>query len=153
MLTEVSSASHPARSWPSYGVDVPSELPGQPRVVVERYVAEVLNAGVAGALEWLVTDPSLRQRVVAMRSAFPDLEVSTEVLLTEGDLVAGHFTGGGTHRGPFNGIPPTGRRWDARCTAIYRVAAGQIVEAWVNWDHLALMEQLGAIERVRTVSA
>lgn len=132
---------------------MPSEVPDQPRAVVERYVAEVLNAGAPDTLRELVADPSLRQRVAAFGTAFPDLEVSTHLLLAEADLVAGHFTGRGTHRGPFNGVPPTGRRWDARCTAIYRVAAGQIVEAWVMWDHLALMEQLGAIERVRTVSA
>ena len=46
-----------------------------------------------------------------------------------------------------------GNAWDAPCTAVYRVESGRIAEAWVNWDLLALMEQVGAVERVQTVSA
>ena len=123
------------------------------RRVVEAYVAEVLNHGDADAAARLVADEALRQRVAAFRAAFPDFRVSTKELLAEGSLVAGHFTGGGTHRGVFDGCPPTGRPWTASCTAIYRVHEAQIVDFHVTWDLLALMEQLGCIRRVETVSA
>lgn len=125
----------------------------EPKAVVERYLAEALNAAAPGAAEELISDESFRQRVAAFRTAFPDLDVTTHILLAENDVVAGHFTGRGTHHGLFNGVPPTGRTWEARCTAIYRVEDGRIAEAWVNWDLLALMEQLGAVKRVQTVSA
>jgi predicted ester cyclase len=121
--------------------------------VVEAYVAEVLNHGDMDAAARLVADETLRHRVAAFRVAFPDLRVVTKALLAEGDLVAGHFTGGGTHRGVFEGCPPTGRPWTASCTAIYRVHAAQIVDFHVTWHLLALMEQLGCIRRVATVSA
>ena len=121
--------------------------------VVEAYIAEVLNRGDMDAAEMLVGDETLRQRVAAFRAAFPDLRVTTHELLAEGDLVAGHFTGGGTHRGVFEGCPPTGRPWTASCTAIYRVREARIVDFHVTWDLLALMEQLGCIRRVATVSA
>jgi predicted ester cyclase len=121
--------------------------------VVEAYVAEVLNRGDMDAAARLVADETLRHRVAAFRAAFPDLRVATKALLAEGDLVAGHFIGGGTHRGVFEGCPPTGRPWTASCTAIYRVHAAQIVDFHVTWDLLALMEQLGCIRRVATVSA
>ena len=81
--------------------------------VVEAYIAEVLNRGDMDAAELLVADETLRQRVAAFRAAFPDLRMTTHELLAEGDLVAGHFTGGGTHRGVFEGCPPTGRPWAA----------------------------------------
>jgi predicted ester cyclase len=121
--------------------------------IVEAYIAEVLNRGDMDAVELLIADETLRQRVAAFRAAFPDLRVTTNELLAEGDPVAFHFTGGGTHRGVFEGCPPTGRPWIASCTAIYRVDEARIVDFHVTWDLLALMEQLGCIRRVATVSA
>jgi predicted ester cyclase len=114
------------------------------RQVVERYLE--------GAEE-LLADETLRQRNQAFRSAFPDAEVTVKRVVAEGDLVAVHLTGRGTHLGTFQGCPPTGRAWSATCTAIYRVEARRIAEAWINWDWLAVMEQLGCVQRVETVSA
>jgi predicted ester cyclase len=125
----------------------------QPRHVVERYLAEVLNWAGPTRPEDLISNKALRQRAIAFCSAFPDLEVMTHALLVEGDLVAAHLTGSGTHMGLFHGVPPTGRAWEADCIAVFRVADGRMAEAWVNWDLLTLMDQLGAVERVRTVSA
>lgn len=122
------------------------------RVVVERYLAEVEN-GDDPDLADLVASEELRQRVRSLRAAFPDLRIQTVVLLSENDLVAGHFIARGTHRGLFQGVPTTGQAWEAHCTAVYRVENDRIAEAWVTWDHLSLMEQLGAIRRVQTVSA
>lgn len=124
-----------------------------PKQVVERYIAEVLSGTGPGSADELISSEELRQRTRSLQIAFPDLEVEPHVLLVEDDLVAGHFLGRGTHRGLFNGVPPSGRAWEARCTAVYRVEDGRIAEAWVTWDLLALMEQLGAVERVQTVSA
>ncbi len=101
----------------------------------------------------MVAEPSFARRMAGFCAAFPDLEVETHVLIAEGDLVAGRFTGRGTHLGLFQGVPPTGRSWSAGCTGIYRVEDDRIAEAWVNWDLLGLLEQLGAIERAQTVSA
>jgi predicted ester cyclase len=116
----------------------------RPRQVVERYLA---------GDEDLLANETLRQRDEAFRSAFPDAQVTAGQVLAQGDLVAVHLTGGGTHLGTFQGCPPTGREWTATCTAVYRVQAGRIAEAWVNWDWLAVMEQLGCVRRVETVSA
>jgi predicted ester cyclase len=113
---------------------------------------EVVEHHLAGE-EGLVADETRRRRDQAFRAAFPDAEVSAEVVVAEGDLVSAHLTGRGTHLGTFRGCPPTGREWNATCTAIYRVESGRIAEAWINWDWLAVMEQLGTVERVETVSA
>lgn len=124
-----------------------------PKDVVERYLADVLNGADLDSADELIASEELRQRVDGLRIAFPDLEVETRVFLAEEDLVAGHFVARGTHRGLFQGVPPTGRPWEARHTAVYRVKAGRISDAWVTWDQLSLMEQLAAVERVNTVSA
>lgn len=113
---------------------------------MRRYAADALD-------ERLVSDVPLRQRDAGLRAAFPDLVLRPQILEATGDLVAGHFAASGTHLGLFQGVPPTGRRWRASVTALYRVEAGRIAAAWMTWDQLALLEQLGAVERVATVSA
>jgi steroid delta-isomerase-like uncharacterized protein len=114
--------------------------------VVARYAEEALNPE-------LVSDSRLAQRDRAFREAFPDLELRPVVVAAAGGLVAAHFAARGTHVGLFQGVPATGRSWAAGCTALYRVDAGRIAEAWATWDQLALLEQLGAIERAAGVSA
>jgi predicted ester cyclase len=121
--------------------------------VVERYLREVLRGVDPAAPEELVSDEQLRQRTARYQRAFPDLEIETLVIFADGDFVAAHFIGRGTHSGLFDGAPATGRRWEAGATAIFRVAGGRIAHAWVTWDRLALLEQLGAVRRVETVSA
>ena len=125
----------------------------QPRDVVERYLAEVLNGEGQARPEDLISSQTLRRRTTGFRRAFPDLQVTTHTLLVDGDLVAAHFSGRGTHKGLFQGVPATGRGWQADCVAVFRIQDGRIAEAWMSWDLLALMEQLGAIQRVRAVSA
>jgi predicted ester cyclase len=125
----------------------------EPKLVVERFLSEVLNDANPNSAVDLIANETFRRRNDRFRAAFPDARVSTNRLLEEGNLVAVHLTGRGTHLGIFQGCPPTGREWTATCTAIYRVDAGRIEDAWMNWDWLAVMEQLGCIERVETVSA
>lgn len=101
----------------------------------------------------LIAGQAVRQHAHSFRVAFPDARLTTHLLLEADDLVAVHFTGHGTHLGVFQGCPATGREWRARCTAIYRVESGRIAESWNNWDWLAVMEQLGCVQRVESVSA
>jgi predicted ester cyclase len=50
------------------------------------------------------------------------------------------------------GVPPTGRRWAATCSAFFRVEAERIADAWVNWDVLGILDQLGGGRRADTAS-
>jgi steroid delta-isomerase-like uncharacterized protein len=78
----------------------------------------------------------------ALRAAFPDLAVTIEDLVAEGDLVAVRGTWRGTHQGPFRGVPPIGRRIELCCMAFWRLGGGQIRESWNLIDLPALMRQL-----------
>ena len=124
-----------------------------PSCVVGRYMDEVLGGARPESADELLANGELAHRTARLRSAFPDLEIETQVLLAEAELVACHFVGQGTHLGLFQGVPPTGQAFVTHCTAVYRVEEGRIADAWVTWDYLALMEQLGAVERVAGVSA
>lgn len=126
---------------------------GTPTDVVRRYLDELQAGTDETAMAALVSDPGLRTRVTSFRRAFPDLRVATDLLIAQDDLVAVHLTGRATHQGTFQGVPPTGRPWTATCTAIYRVAGGRINESWIDWDKLAIVEQIGGFTRVATASA
>jgi predicted ester cyclase len=121
-------------------------------MVVERFLEEVLNGHDLAALDTLVADETLKQRVRLLLEAFPDLEVISKLVLSNGDLVAVNLVGRGTHQGTFQGVPPTGRRWAATCSAFYRVSDGRIVDSWINWDLLGILEQLGGVRRAETAS-
>jgi predicted ester cyclase len=124
-----------------------------PQSVVERYLREVLGGAGPANAEELIASETLRQRVAAFRAAFPDLSVRTQLLIGDRPFVAVHLTGRGTHRGIFQGIPPTGRSWAASCSALYRIENGRVVDFWENWDLLGILEQLGGIKRAGTASA
>ena len=79
------------------------------------------------------------------RSAFPDLRVSAEDLIGEGDRVVARWTSRGTHQGALMGIPPTGKEVVATGIDIFRISGGKIVEHWANFDQLGMLQQLGAI--------
>ncbi len=89
------------------------------------------------------TRDGLKQRVQTIRSAFPDWELTAEEMLGEGDKVVTRWRGRGTHRGPFRGIPATGKKIEVTGIAIDRVVDGKRVEGWVEWDMLGLLQQLG----------
>jgi predicted ester cyclase len=77
--------------------------------------------------------------------AFPDARVRVDNLVGEGDVVAETFVLEGTHTGPFQGIPPTGKPVRVTGMTMMRVVNGQIVERWSEADFLGLMQQIGAV--------
>ena len=94
-----------------------------------------LAPGVEGVKHW----------VRALRRAFPDLRAIVEDEIAEGDTVVQHLTLSSTHRGPFLGVPPTGRRVAWQLVAIQRLGRdGKVAEHWASWDQLGVLRQLDA---------
>jgi steroid delta-isomerase-like uncharacterized protein len=86
-----------------------------------------------------------RQKWAMFQAAVPDLNVTIEDMVAEGDRVAVRRTYTGTHRGPMFGVPATGNTVHFPGFSIFRLAAGRIAEHWELFDRLTLMQQLGAI--------
>jgi predicted ester cyclase len=86
-----------------------------------------------------------RQGIEKFRKSFPDLHVTFEAEFADGDYLfhRGYVTG--THKGEFQGVPPTGKQFKINTLDIWRVENGKAVENWVQMDLLGLMQQLGAI--------
>ena len=76
-------------------------------------------------------------------TAFPDGQVTTEDLITEGDKVVERFSFRGTNTGSFMGAPATGKKVTSSGMSVFRITNGKIVEHWGENDALGTMEQLG----------
>lgn len=86
-----------------------------------------------------------RQMIAHFQDAFPDGRNASEALLADGDRVVQQWTFRGTHRGAFQGIPPTGKQVTLTGISIWRVADSKIVESWHELDNLGFLQQLGVI--------
>ncbi len=64
-------------------------------------------------------------------------------LIAEGNLVAVIGTYRGTHTGPMGAFAATGKNLDSEFAGYHRFEDGKIVETWVTWDNLAMLQQLG----------
>ncbi len=78
-------------------------------------------------------------------TGFPDLHITVEDEIAEGDKIVLRLTVRGTQQGEFMGIPPTGKHVVWTGMSITRVANGKIVEQWGEQDLLGLLQQLGVI--------
>jgi steroid delta-isomerase-like uncharacterized protein len=77
--------------------------------------------------------------------AFPDVKVTSDSLVAEGDKVVNRWTAIGTHTGELMGIPATGKRITMTGITIVRVADGKITEFWMESDQMGMMQQLGVV--------
>jgi steroid delta-isomerase-like uncharacterized protein len=88
---------------------------------------------------------ALKEVFARLHRAFPDLHVTIEDLVQEGDKLVSRNTVTGTHHGEHMGIPPTGKTVTYNEIFIFRFAGGRIAETWGVVDVLSQMKQLGAI--------
>jgi serine phosphatase RsbU (regulator of sigma subunit) len=76
------------------------------------------------------------------RSAFPDIRISIDEQIAEGDKVVNRITIRGTHQREFRGMAPTGKEIELKGTSIFRFSSeGKVVETWDSYDQLSLMRQ------------
>lgn len=87
----------------------------------------------------------LKQIATMIRTAFPDMHMTVDDMIAEGDKVVSRVTVNATHRGEFMGIPPTGKQITVTGIDIVRIVGGKAVERWGNYDDLGMMQQLGVI--------
>ena len=83
-----------------------------------------------------------KQWATGLLSAFPDLRVTIEALIAEGDHVAKRWTARGTNTGAIPGLGTTGRQVTFTGVTIYRIVDGKVAECWWNRDTSGLMHQL-----------
>ena len=88
---------------------------------------------------------ALKQFISLYRNAFPDIRMTIEDQVAEGDSVVTRWSASGTHKGELMGIAPTGKQGRVTGITIERYSGGKTVEDWTNWDALGLLQQLGVV--------
>lgn len=130
----------------------------QNKALVRRFYEEFVNKKDDKALEQLIAPnyiertpnpgfPSgregLKQQVAAFRKAFPDIKLTVEEMLAEGDTVMARVKASGTHTGSLMGEAPTRKKFTSAGIDCFHVKGGRVTEVWHHGDEAAVMEQLG----------
>lgn len=127
--------------------------PGENKAVVESLIAEVALNGdydlfeaiyaddfaghlPASAGDWAeVSKLQMRDLIALTTRAIAELEITSDLLLAEDDLVAQRVTMRGTFASEFFDTPPTDAALEASFNIIYRFnESGQIAEQWIEFD-------------------
>ena len=109
--------------------------------VVDELYADTLRFYQPGSDP--VDKAARKQLLLMFRSVFPDSSHTIEDMIAEGDRVVTRFTFHGTQRGELMGIPATDRQVAVQGMVIDRLSAGKIMEEWVSFDMMGMMQQLG----------
>lgn len=139
----------------------------EPKDLAVRWIDEIFNASAFDILDDVVATDFVehalapfgssapgsvdgpvhtKQVIERLRAQFPDLVMTVDAVIAEGDLVSARVTASGTNRGPLNGvIPPTGRSFVVQQCHWFRIDRGRIVEHWAVRDDLGTMLQLGVV--------
>jgi predicted ester cyclase len=137
------------------------------KVIVRRYFDEAWNGRNLGTLDE-ISEPAYaaedRAWIPVWLAAFPDIHVTIDELVAEGNTVVAAITVRGTHQGELGGEPvrwltaplsPTGKQVEARGVFAWRIGDGrmQYEGRWGVADWLDLLRQLGAVPRPGEVTA
>lgn len=133
------------------------ELTTKNKTLYRRFLQEVFVEGHVERLDEFVTPAfvnhdarpgapagpeGVRQIVELMRAGLPDLTITVEEQVAEGEIVCSRATTRGTHRGMLFGHPPTGKVVSMTGLTMTRIVDGRLVESWVKNDFAGMMRQL-----------
>jgi steroid delta-isomerase-like uncharacterized protein len=124
------------------------EMLGQGRLDLanELFTADYVGHDViAPPGGWRRGPEGARAPVAAWRTGMPDVQFSIDELLGEADRIALRWSGWGTSRGCFLGLPPTGQSFRISGISFARIAGERIAESWISFDTLDLLRQIGAL--------
>jgi len=128
--------------------------------IVRQFIEKVLNRGEIDAAGQFFREDmveqvplpgqgpgleGLKEALRGLRAAFPDMHWTIHEQIAEGDKILSRFEWTGMHRGPFLGVPATGRPVKVWGMVIDRFEGGKIKDTRIIMDTLGLMVQLGVV--------
>ena len=115
-------------------------LTGKNVSVIDELYAPVIDLGGGPQME----REQFKAVAGMMFVAFPDIVVTVQDQIAEGDKVVTRWTAQATHQGDFMGIPATGKQVLVKAIHIHQIVDGRIAALWEEFDMFGLMQQLGA---------
>jgi steroid delta-isomerase-like uncharacterized protein len=122
-------------------------------VLSANYTLRVLQGSSVNEERVVRGTERLKQSVALYHQAFPDLQITPQTMVAEGDRVVVEWTARATHSGDFRGIPATGKQVSYAGISIYRIEDGKIVDEVYLGDRLGLWQQLGLVPDSRKLAA
>jgi len=131
--------------------------------IVRRYIEEAVNTGNVEKLDEFISpdyietlDPSkkilgvegARQHIMAVRQTFPDLHLTVEKQISEGDWVVTCITARATHMGEWLGIKPTRKKVEITAVNVDKTVNGRLVEHGGAANMFEALLSIGAIQVV-----
>jgi len=128
--------------------------------VIRQFIEQVLNKGEIDQAERYMWEDVIEQVPLpgqgpglkglqdvlrGMKAAFPDIHWNIEEQMSDGDRVMTRFVWSGTQRGPFLGVPPTGRHVSVWGVVIDQFVDSRVKQTRIIMDTLGMMAQMGVI--------
>ena len=148
------SASATTASTPPAPPPNTASLQEQNKAVARRVFEEIFNQGkfkVAGEIysrdfvnHGLHRDAGLEEDQAAVhleKQAFPDLTMTVDLMVAEGDLVTVVWRARGTNSAAASPLPPTGVKIEMKGITVWRIVDGRIREEWTAFDLLRVARQ------------
>ena len=135
--------------------------------IIRKYIEEVINTGNINEIEkfissnyaeiiegkrYLVGIEGAKEHLIGVRQTYPDLKLTVDKQIAEGDWVATCITARGTHKGSWLGIKPTGKQVSFTGVNIEKVENGKITEHGGAANLLIQFLEIGAIKAVGELS-
>lgn len=133
------------------------------KLLIREYIENVVNTGNVDDIEKYISPDyfegnrpggqvvgveGAKQHILGVRQTYPDLHVTIEQQIAEGDWVATRVTARGTHQGSWLGIKPTGKKVEVTGVNIEKVVHGRIVEHGGAANMLEALLEIGAVKVV-----
>ena len=109
------------------------------KIISPHYIYECGKIRLHGKSE-------LKQLLNDYKTAFPDIYIHIDEQISEGQCLVTRGRISGTHLGPFQGLPPTGKKVSVNLVIFSHIQDGLITKEWELIDELEFLQQLGALE-------
>ncbi len=117
----------------------------RPEAIDEMMAADGIAYGLGGGAN-LVGPEAFKGFYATFIGAFPDIRITVDDIISQGDKVAVRFSIRGTHRGNHLGVPATDREVAFPAMSFVRWRDGQIVEGWNSVDMYGMLQQIDAVQ-------
>jgi steroid delta-isomerase-like uncharacterized protein len=132
-------------------------MPNHTDTVLHRWFEQVWNQGREDAIDELMTQDSLVHGLEVQiqgpaafkpfwrkfKAAFPDMRITVEQCLIDGDMMAVRCSVTGSHTGDGLPVPASGNKAAFTGMCMARIRDGKIAEGWNNFDFMSMYQQLG----------
>jgi predicted ester cyclase len=131
--------------------------------IVKNYIEKVINTGDVGLITQFISSDYVEiynnrrfsigiegaiEHIAGVRNTYPDLKLSIDNQIEEGDFVATCYTMRGTHTCSWLGIKPTGKRMEVTGVNIDKIVDNKIVEHSGAANMFEGLLEIGAIKIV-----